>query len=178
MINNPSGVVATTMNDVATPSFTLSTDLPKHMGGNNTAPQPMKLFLAAYMGCTQATAHFVARHYRFNKKSVIRLQRMEFHNITATRDLRGSLSLPIVGQIHDDDAAKITIPSRIQQLSGTIRVFFRISTEENNARAESLQILQEQTELRCPVANMIAASGCPMDVVWEDGGALSHDSFT
>eukprot|EP00526_Cylindrotheca_closterium_P021624 CAMPEP_0113655266 /NCGR_PEP_ID=MMETSP0017_2-20120614/29604_1 /TAXON_ID=2856 /ORGANISM="Cylindrotheca closterium" /LENGTH=104 /DNA_ID=CAMNT_0000568481 /DNA_START=71 /DNA_END=381 /DNA_ORIENTATION=+ /assembly_acc=CAM_ASM_000147 len=40
----------------------LATDIPKPMGGKDTAPQPVETLLASWMGCTQATALFVGRH--------------------------------------------------------------------------------------------------------------------
>ncbi|GAX22937.1 hypothetical protein FisN_24Lh230 [Fistulifera solaris] len=133
---------------------TMTTDLPLRMGGKDQAPQPVECLLAAWAGCTQATALFVSRQLmRDNKRSPL-LERMEFVNITATRDERGALALAI----HEDPPAQ----SRIQTLAGTIVVW--PSFDE-----ELLQLLQEQTELRCPVASMLSASGCRMNVEWING---------
>ena len=61
---------------------TIQTDLPKKMGGKDVAPQPVELLLTSWMGCTQATALFVARQMRPR----ITLNRLEFINIEAWRD--------------------------------------------------------------------------------------------
>jgi uncharacterized OsmC-like protein len=131
----------------------LKTDVPKKMGGSDTAPQPVETLLAAWMGCTQATAVFVGRQMTPR----ILIESLVFEGIEAVRDERGALMLPI--------EEKPSIPSRLQRVTGVIKVRCR-----NNAPvpAEQLQLLQEQTEIRCPVANMMIASGCNMDVEWID----------
>ena len=137
---------------------TLETDVPKSMGGSDGAPQPVETLLAAWIGCTQATAVYVGRHM---KPQRLILDRLEFHNIQAHRDERGALSLPI----HETPS----IPSRLQSITGTIKVY----TKGNPPTKEQLQILSHQTELRCPVANMMIASGCQMDILWTDGATES-----
>ncbi|GAX20519.1 hypothetical protein FisN_24Hh230 [Fistulifera solaris] len=132
----------------------LTTDLPLRMGGKDQASQPVECLLAAWAGCTQATALFVSRQMMRENKSCPLLERLEFVNITATRDERGALALPI----HEDPP----VPSRLHTLTGNVVVW--PSFDE-----ESLQLLQEQTELRCPVANMLIASGCRMNVKWING---------
>lgn len=174
MPNNLNGVVATTIVKDAS-AFRMYTDLPQNMGGTESAPQPTEWLLAALVGCTQATANFVARHYRGdNKVKLITLQRLEFDDITATRDMLGSIYLPVKDSLdHQDDSDETIPPSRIQLISGTIRVHFQTPLEDNpQHRADCLRLLQAQTERRCPIANMIIASGCQMDVVWDDAGAL------
>lgn len=134
----------------------LATDLPFRMGGTNSAPQPVETLLAALIGCTQATALFVGR----NMKPQLVIDKMEF-DIGAERDERGSISLPM-------DVAPPT-SSRVQRVFGIVRVYAKgrepISTDV-------ITILKEQTEIRCPVANMMVASGCQMDVEWVDGSVL------
>jgi uncharacterized OsmC-like protein len=132
----------------------MTTDLPLCMGGKDQAPQPVECLLAAWAGCTQATALFVSRQMMQNNKSRRLIERLEFVNITASRDERGALALPIY------EAPPVS--SRIHTLSGIIVVW--PSFDE-----ETLKLLQEQTELRCPVANMLIASGCRMDVEWING---------
>jgi len=39
--------------------FTIDSDIPKPMGGGDSAPQPIYLMLAALAGCETATANFV-----------------------------------------------------------------------------------------------------------------------
>lgn len=132
-----------------TSGHTIATDLPRFMGGHDTAPQPVEHLLAAWAGCTQATALFVSRQLHPRK----RFQRLEFVNITATRDERGALALPV-----SEDPP---VPSRIHTLTGRVVVW--------PSMGEYLHLLQEQTELRCPVANMLIASGCKMEVKWING---------
>jgi putative redox protein len=132
----------------------LSTDIPLKMGGKDSAPQPVETLLAAWMGCTQATAIFVGRQL----PERLAIDRIEFDNIQAFRDERGALELPI-------DTTP-PVPSRIQKVTGTIRVYAR---KGKPISPDQLKILEQQTELRCPVANMMIASGCKMDVQWMDG---------
>lgn len=127
-------------------NHTLQTDIPKSMGGSNEAPQPVETLLAALVGCTQATAIFVGRQLDLT------IAKMEF-DLEGFRDERGALSLPIE---KTPDS-----PSRLQEISGTVRVFSSSIIPD-----EKFQLLQEQTEARCPVANMVFASGCQMNVKW------------
>jgi uncharacterized OsmC-like protein len=127
----------------------LTTDIPKVMGGTDEAAQPVETLLASWMGCTQATALFVARHLPERAS----IQRIEFKNIEAFRDEQGALQLPI------DEIPEI--PSRLQRITGTIQVFSRTGLS-----SEQIELLKMQTEIRCPVANMMIASGCEIDVEW------------
>jgi uncharacterized OsmC-like protein len=151
---------------------TMVTDLPKKMGGQDEAAQPIELFLASFIGCTQATALYVGRRmstastssfssaatsFSSASPSSILIDRMEF-NIHAIRDERGSLALPI-----DHEPP---VPARILEINGTVTVYV---SPPAVLTKEQLHFLHEQTELRCPVANMIMASGCPMNVEWIDG---------
>lgn len=156
---NKSGVTVTTKNT----NHTLQTDVPRHMGGNDTAPQPVQLLLTAWMGCTQATALFVGRQI---KPRGVLLDRLEFTNIQGHRDERGALSLPI--------SQDPPVPSRLFRIEGTIVVY----RKGGQAITESeMKLLCEQTELRCPVANMIMASGCQLNVEWVDGSTtLDQDT--
>ena len=130
---------------------TLNTDIPKKMGGSDSAPQPVETLLAAWMGCTQATALFVGR--QMPERVVI--QNLEFIDIEAFRDERGALQLPI------DETPEV--PSRLQRITGKILVSTR---NQQGLSTEQMDLLKEQTEIRCPVANMIIASGCHIDVEW------------
>lgn len=140
---------------VAFDHHTILTDLPRAMGGQGRAPQPVEHLLAAWAGCTQATALFVSRH---NMKCA--LERLEFVNMTASRDERGALALPI-----DENPP---VPSRIHTITGTIVVWPSFGEDE-------LRLLKEQTELRCPVANMLLASGCRIDVEWVNGSVKDEE---
>jgi uncharacterized OsmC-like protein len=171
----------------------LQTDLPKRMGGQDTAPQPVEMLLAAWMGCTQATALFVGRLLLKNHPAGggVSIDCIEFDNITAFRDERGALALPI-----DQNPSVI---SRLQRVTGTITVHALCQQQQqdregkhgnsnnNNNKSntsnvmlgiskEQLLVLKEQTELRCPVANMMIASGCVMDVEWVIGSSSTSSN--
>ena len=148
--NNKSGVKIFTDTE-----HLLYTDLPKKMGGKNTAPQPVETLLAAWMGCTQATALFVGRQMKPNR---LLIDRLVFDNIQGERDERGALTLPI-----DENPP---VPSRLVRVTGSITVY---RAKGEPISQEEMELLREQTELRCPVANMMMASGCQMNVEWVCG---------
>lgn len=130
----------------------LTTDVPIKMGGQNTAAQPVEHLLAALIGCTQATAVYVGRMM----KPRLIIDNIEF-DIEGYRDERGALQMPI---------EKLpSIPARLEHVSGVVRVQFK---KNITVSAEELSLLKEQTEARCPVANMMHASGCRMDIEWID----------
>ena len=143
------------------------------MGGKNTAPQPVEMLLTAWMGCTQATALFVGRQMKIKQASQassssaktrterLLIDRLVF-DVQGHRDERGALTLPI-----DQDPP---VPSRLQRVEGTITVY-RVGGQP--LPQADLAMLQQQTELRCPVANMMIASGCQMNVKWVDGAATT-----
>ncbi len=131
----------------------IRTDVPIKMGGKNTAPQPVEHLLAALIGCTQATAVYVGRMM----KPRLLVDKIEFH-LKGCRDERGALELPI-------EVIPAT-PARLTHVSGTVTVHFKKGAVVSEAQ---LLVLKEQTEARCPVANMMNASGCKMDITWVDG---------
>jgi uncharacterized OsmC-like protein len=130
-------------------------DLPKLMGGSDRYAQPVEHLLAALVSCEHVTAIYVGR----SMSPRLLIDRTEWE-ISAVRDERGALQLPI-----NEDPP---VPSRLQQIVGQVIVYrqggLRISKEE-------LKLLKHQTEIRCPIANMIAASGCEMEIDWKAEGA-------
>ena len=136
------------------------TDVPKKMGGGDTAPQPVETLLGALMGCTQATAVFVGRQMTPR----LLIGKVEYA-LPAPRDERGALQRPI--------EARPAVPARLQVVSGVIRVFARGG---GGITRKQLDTLAVQTEARCPVANMMAASGCKFDVEWVDGLDLDGEA--
>jgi hypothetical protein len=91
---------------------------------------------------------------------------LDFQAIEAFRDERGALELPI--------RATPDVPSRLHKITGTIVVTL-VSVDGNDENDSSeilflapdeLEVLKEQTEARCPIANMMVASGCAMEVEW------------
>lgn len=137
---------------------TLHTDIPAKMGGMDLAPQPVEHLLAALLGCTQATAMYVSR--MMNPRLFI--DRIEFSDFMAYRDERGALARPI-------DVFP-SFPSRLQRVSGKVTVCFIASSSSSIViTPEQLRTLAKQTEARCPIANMMHASGCVMDIEWVIG---------
>lgn len=130
----------------------LEADVPKKMGGGDSAPQPVEHLLAALIGCTQATAVYVGRMM----KPRLLIDKIDFE-IDAYRDERGALSHPIT--------ESPPIPARLQRVSGSVVVHFKDGVDVSE---EQLRILGEQAEQRCPVANMMHASGCIMDMKWKN----------
>jgi putative redox protein len=131
----------------------LEADVPKKMGGGDEAPQPVEHLLAALLGCTQATAVYVGRMM----KPRLLIDKIDFE-MEAYRDERGALSLPIT--------ELPPIPARLQRVTGSVVVYFKDGAQVSE---EQLRILGQQTEARCPVANMMHASGCIMDLQWKNG---------
>jgi len=140
------GVAAT----VLARNHTIQTDVPKSMGGEDAAPQPVELVLAALVGCEQATAAYVARHTRPR----FPLRYVHF-DLRATRDERGAIALPI------DERPPVS--SRLLRVEGTAIVHLSRGAE-SRARVEALG---RRVEERCPVADMLRASGCELDVRWQ-----------
>lgn len=132
---------------------TLRTGLPVKAGGDDSAPQPVECMVAALLGCETATAHFVARHLWPRPHN--RIESISFEDIVAERDERGALSLPI------------TEPGPVT--AGLIRVdgTARVSPAKGSAcTLADVQMLGRIVELRCPVAAMLRASGCTLNVAW------------
>lgn len=145
------GTVVTSRTSVT--GHSILTDLPKVMGGSNCYAQPVEHLLAALVSCEHVTALYVGRS--MNPRLFI--DRTEWE-ISAARDERGALHPPI-----NEDPP---VPSRLHQIVGQVVVHRKdglpISREE-------LHLLKHQTEIRCPVANMIAASGCKIEIIWKVG---------
>jgi uncharacterized OsmC-like protein len=131
------------------------------MGGKDSAPQPVELLLASFIGCTQATALFVGR----NMKPRILIDKIEF-DLNAKRDDRG-----VMEQLPISERSKLpTVPARLTEINGSITVFAKDRTGETvKIDDEQIKILEMHTEHRCPVANMIVSSGCTINVIWKDG---------
>jgi len=118
------GMAATTSD-----GHTVSSDLPRSVGGNNAATQPVYLLLAALAGCKQATAMFVARHM----KPPLDISSISFE-LEAVRNERGALSLPL--------AKPLPAVSHLQRIHGTaramLRMLRRVKVAEEGSKLESL----------------------------------------
>ena len=127
-----------------TRGHTLRTDTPPSGGGKDTAPQPVETLLAALIGCEGATADFVARMLRTKIRSI------DFE-LEASRDPQGAAHLPV-------DATAPAV-SRLARIWGVAHV-------ETDADDESIEKIGRIVHERCPVANMVVASGCELDIEW------------
>lgn len=130
----------------------IATDLPLNLGGRDTAVQPVELLLGSLIGCEIATATFGARHMtpRFP------LLRIEFE-YRSERDPNGALALPI------EKCPEIS--SKLQRIWGTAKV--HLQDGHPTETFERLQFLKDQVEQRCPIANMVTASGCSLTTKWD-----------
>mmetsp|Transcript_31164 Transcript_31164/g.68193 ORF Transcript_31164/g.68193 Transcript_31164/m.68193 type:complete len:222 (+) Transcript_31164:1-666(+) len=172
---------------------TIRTDVPKHMGGDDIAPQPVELLLAALVGCKTTTAHFVSRHLW--RGSTFRIEAIEWLNVTAERDNRGAVSLPIdaapavvAGLSIVTGVARVNLTRRCKAIATArgaptdARNETREATPEAAASAASvgevpdLRRLGEIVAQRCPVGAMVAESGCVVDIDWQLGTVRSEGS--
>ena len=138
-----SGVVAKTAS-----GHTIESGLPRASGGDDAAAEPVYHLLAALCGCEAATAAYVARRMRPR----VRLLAPLVFELSAMRDERGALALPV-----ERDPP---VPARLLRVVGTVAV-------ATDADDEQLALLERQTHRRCPVANMLVASGVDLDLSFE-----------
>ena len=144
------GTTQGTTSTSQTRGHTLKTDTPPSGGGKDTAPQPVETLLAALIGCEGATADFVARMLRTKIRSI------DFE-LEASRDPQGAAHLPV-------DAPAPAV-SRLTRIWGVANV----SIDADDATIEKLgRIVHE----RCPVANMVVASGCSLEIEWRRAAEL------
>ena len=132
-----------------TRGHTLRTDTPPSGGGKDTAPQPVETLLAALIGCEGATADFVARMLRTKIRSI------DFE-LEASRDPQGAAHLPV-------DATAPAV-SRLARIWGVAHV-------EIDGDDELIERIGRIVHERCPVANMVVASGCALDIEWRRASA-------
>ena len=151
---------------VTSTNHEIMSDVPKYMGGDDAAPQPVELLLASLTGCSQATAIFVAKNM---KPRAVFIEEINFE-LTAMRDQVGALHMPI------DE--RPPVPSRLDYIRGKAKVKLRRrkpvsgSSDENSAEMiAAVKKIGEIVEVRCPIANMIKLSGCKLDIKWD----LDHE---
>ncbi len=133
-------------------AYTIRTDLPTGVGGQDSAPQPVELLLAALLGCKTATAHFVARNLWERRAN--RIDAIAFDEVVATRDERGALALPI--------SAAPPVTAALLSVGGRVRVRPR-SGSITPADVEAMGRIVEE---RCPVAATLSAAGVRLEFEW------------
>lgn len=140
-------------------------DVPQSMGGKNVGPQPVELFLASLCGCEQVTALFIARHM----KPRVKIDKIEF-KIQASRDQRTSLALPI-----DTDNTRRS--NEVVQDVSRLKRIWGIAIVHTAASQEEVDIIAKETEIRCPIANMVMLSGCDLDIQFFKAPPAPDDSI-
>ena len=137
---------------------TVSTDVPRFMGGADLAPQPVELLLTALLGCKTATAHYVARHLW--SKPHNRIEKIEWQSVVAERDNTGAVQLPIT-----DTPATSAGLTRVRGVA--------VVTAHEGV---DVRKLGEIVEERCPVAAVLSAAGCELEFEWRLAAPLAADS--
>ena len=74
-------------------------------------------------------------------------------DLQAMRDERGAINLPL--------AAPLPAPARLEHVWGTATV------HGTNATPEQIAALGLEVHRRCPIANMMALSGCTFEIDWK-----------
>ena len=129
----------------------VSTDLPKALGGRDTAAQPVELLLASLCGCEQATAAFVARHM----KPRFPLSEIEFR-YQAERNPTGANFLPLLSR-----GGEQPVSPMLQSVQG--KAIVRTRGPETPPR---LSELAQEVHARCPVHQTLLAAGVKMEIDW------------
>lgn len=132
---------------VKTREHTVETDTPVSDGGSAKAAEPVETFLAALIGCEQATAHFVSRMLRLG------IDRIDFE-VGASRDARGSMTRPVTKDP--------PVSARLEAVWGTVRVY----PSSPDLTADDVRRLGEIVHKRCPIASTLIASGCHFHLDW------------
>lgn len=112
----------------------------KHMGGQDSGPNPLQSVLGSLAACENVTARMVAREIGFD------LQDISF-NISGEFDPSGFMG-----------------KADVQPYFETVTIEADITTTES---VERLKELQEKVEARCPVYTMMKAAGVNMVDTWK-----------
>ncbi len=114
-------------------------DEPPSFGGQDSAPNPMELLLAALNGCLAVMTQVIARE-----------KGIEVHGITlhaeGDLDLRGAMGDP-------------NVPPYFR----TVRERVELQT---SASPEQVRALQEEVQRRCPVYTLLKAAGVELHSEW------------
>ena len=142
-------LVSAATSPVATSSLTsdghsIATDLPRIIGGDDTAAQPVYLLLASLVGCEHATAAFVARQM----KPRVNLRGVHF-DISAERDERGAIPT-------SDHAGRRLPHSRLQRMPGR-QPWTDATQEQVDELCSSSSAAPSRTWCLCPAANLISS---------------------
>ncbi len=117
----------------------LYTDEPPSFGGQDSAPNPMELLLAALNGCLAVMIQVIAR------EKGVQVREVRFH-AEGDLDLRGAMGDP-------------SVPPYFR----TVRERVQIAT---SASEEQIRALQEEVQRRCPVYTLLTSAGVNMQSEW------------
>lgn len=117
----------------------LYSDEPPSFGGQDSAPNPMELLLAALNGCLSVMIQVIAR------EQGIEVGGVRFHAEGAL-DLRGAMGDPNVPPYFR------TVREKVQIVS--------------SASPEQIRDLQEEVQRRCPVYTLLKAGGVDVQSEW------------
>ncbi len=115
------------------------TDEPQAHGGTGEGPTPLQTVLAALCGCEAVTFNRTAAEMGFDYSSIS--FEAEF-----TIDIRGRMGV-----------------RSVRPHFQTVRVQATVTTPEPQARLEDVVT---ETELRCPVFNLVTDAGVKTEMVW------------
>lgn len=80
--------------------YTIQSDIPKSMGGRDSAPQPVYLLLAALTGCETATANYVGERKLIHVcHSFLRLHQKLFAKTSSLHDMLYFIIWPTYAQL-------------------------------------------------------------------------------
>ncbi len=117
----------------------LYSDEPPSFGGQDSAPNPMELLLAALNGCLAVMIQVIAR------EKGIEIRGVRFH-AEGDIDLRGAMGDPNVPPYFR------TVRERVEVTSP--------------AGEEQIRALQEEVQRRCPVYTLLKAAGVDVHSEW------------
>lgn len=117
----------------------LYTDEPPSFGGQDSAPNPMELILAALNGCLAVMIQVIAR------EKGVQVDAVRFH-AEGQLDLRGAMGDP-------------SVPAYFR----TVRERVEVASPANE---QQIRALQEEVQRRCPVYTLLKAAGVDVQSEW------------
>lgn len=116
-----------------------ATDEPEAHGGTGEGPSPLQTVLGALCGCEAVTFNRTAAEYEFAYEGIT-------FEAEYTIDIRGRMGV-----------------REVRPHFQTIRVEATVTTSESEER---LRQVVEETEIRCPVFNLVTDAGVKTEMRW------------
>jgi uncharacterized OsmC-like protein len=117
------------------------------------------LLLASLCGCEQVTAQFIARHM----KPRVTIDKIEYL-LQASRDPRGATLLPIGVYDTNKDSSVIGIDPALHFPLTRLSRIWDTAVVYTTASQHEVDIIAGEVKRRCPIANMVALSGCELNI--------------